>query len=324
MIKQTDPIVVFGAGSIGERHIRILLTLGYKTIWVYRQRKLPLRTIETSSVSIFTDINEIIRTGPSAAIICTPTSQHMAQALFCLQHKIPVLVEKPLSNNLAETDELKRLIMANKTYLQVAYMLRYHPLFLKIRAIIDSRKLGKLVHMQSCWTEYLPDWHPWENYEESYAARKELGGGAALTLSHDIDLLNWLADMPVSQFQIVKDYTKMPHLDVESAADISMTYENGITAQCHLNFHTRLPKRWYRFVFDDGCIEMDYQKSELITFHKQKMITQSLPDFDRNQLYQAQILDFFEQLKKENRVARALKSVEESEKIISIANNEKI
>jgi siroheme synthase (precorrin-2 oxidase/ferrochelatase) len=54
MTKQ-DPVLVIGGGSIGERHIGNLLTLGYNNIVVLRSRMLPFRTVDASKVTIVTD-----------------------------------------------------------------------------------------------------------------------------------------------------------------------------------------------------------------------------------------------------------------------------
>jgi len=318
MIKHTDPILIMGAGSIGERHISILQKLGFSNIWVYRQRNLPFRQIDVESVSSFTDRGKIVTIKPAAGIISTPTSQHLEQATFCLNHKIPVLIEKPLSHNLTGIGTLKAAVRQNKTYAQVAYMLRYHPYFNKIKTTIRTGALGKLMHMEFFWGEYLPDWHPWEDYRNSYAGRKELGGGAALTLSHDIDLSNWFTDSSIEHWEIRKNFVSMPELDVESAAGISITYRNGVSAHCYLGFQDQVPRRSYHFLFEQGRIEMDYYKSELITYSSKNTTIQSLPDFDRNQLYEAQILDFFEQTCKRNSITKALNSIEESEVIITI------
>ncbi len=126
---------------------------------------------------------------------------------------------------------------------------------------MDSEELGKLLSIQTYWGEYLPDWHPWEDYRQSYAARRELGGGVALTLSHDLDLVNWLAGSAVKTWNTLKNYRSSLEIDVESGADVSLGYENGITAHCHLNFHERVPRRWYRFVWEEGSVEIDYFKA---------------------------------------------------------------
>ncbi|GLU50656.1 Gfo/Idh/MocA family protein [Dyadobacter frigoris] len=318
MIKKDDPILIFGAGSIGERHIHILQKCGYSNIWIYRQRNLALRNVDAKTINIFTDLNRIDEIKPKAAIICTPTFQHLKQTLFCVERGIHVLVEKPLSHNLTDYDKLLQAAIQNTTYVQLAYMLRYHDFFQNIKSLVENRKMGNLIGMQTYWGEYLPDWHPWEDYQSSYAARKELGGGAALTLSHDIDLVNWLSGSPVNKWQTLKNYRSSLQINVESGADISIGYQNGITAHCHVNFHEQKTKRWYRFVFDEGSIEYDYYKSVNTTYHQKETIINTIPDFDRNQLYELQTLHFFRQINEGNFREASLRSIEESKVIISI------
>ena len=318
MIQNHDPLLIMGAGSIGERHIGILQKLGYSNIWVYRQCNGSLRNIDENSIHVLTDLSLTDQIKPSAAIICTPTAQHLKQALFCAERGIPVLIEKPLSDNLAGFDQLKATVLRNNGYVQTAYMLRFYPLFKSIKSVIENKELGNLLSMQTYWGEYLPDWHPWEDYRHSYAARKEMGGGAALTLSHDVDLVNWFSGNKVKNWSTMKNYRSALEINVESGADISIAYENGITAHCHVNFHERVPKRCYRFVFDEGSIEVDYLQSSMIFYRQKETISQTIPDFDRNQLYEAQLLYFFRQINDENRSQAAINSIRESEAIIKI------
>ena len=319
MISTDSPILIFGAGSIGERHIGILQKLGYTNLWVYRQRNLSLRSVDAASLRIVTDLAEAEKITFKAAIICTPTAQHLSQALWCVRRGIPALVEKPLSHTLEGFEELKTALVANPTYLQVAYMLRYHPFFIYVKNLIEKEELGKLLSIQTYWGEYLPDWHPWEDYRQSYAARQELGGGVALTLSHDLDLVNWLANSTVTNWHTLKNYRSSLEIDVESGADISLGYDNGITAHCHLNFHERVAHRWYRFVWENGSVEVDYPKAtcSLIKPGREAMI-QTLEGFDRNQLFEDQTKDFFRKINKGNFTATSLRTLDESQIILKI------
>jgi predicted dehydrogenase len=318
ILNHHDPILVMGAGSIGERHIGILRKLGYSNIWVYRQRNIPLRIVDKNSIHVFTDLSLTDQIKPKAAIICTPTFQHLAQALFCAERGISVLIEKPLSHDLAGFDQLKTTVQKNNVYVQTAYMLRFHTFFQSIKSISENKELGNLLSMQTYWGEYLPDWHPWEDYRQSYAARKEMGGGAALTLSHDIDLVNWISESTIKNWSTIKNYNSALEVNVESGADISIAYQNGITAHCHVNFHERIPKRWYRFVFEYGSVEVDYLKSVMTIFKPKEIITQNIPDFDRNQLYESQLLYFLRQINEGNFSEAAINSINESEAIIKI------
>jgi predicted dehydrogenase len=267
MVSKKDPIVIMGAGSIGERYIQILQSMGYHNLHVFRQRLLPLRTIEASSFNTFTKLEEIDLIQPEAAIICTPTFQHVAQSIFCLERKIPVLVEKPLGHNPYQLESLSRLLKnVNTVHFQVAYMLRYHPYFIKVKSFIDQSHLGKLLAIKTHWGEHLPDWHPWEDYRTSYAISKKMGGGAALTLSHDVDLCNWLSGSPVEKWHRMSNFQPELTEEVDSGSDISIRYQNGVTASCHVNFFERVPYRNYRFIFADGTVNFDFTQNTLTTF----------------------------------------------------------
>lgn len=319
MIALDSPILVFGAGSIGERHLGILQKLGYTNLWVYRQRNLPLRTVDGGTLRVVSGLGQLDGESFAAAIICTPTAQHLPQTLWCVQRRIPVLIEKPLSHTLEGLDELRVTLAEQPTLIQVAYMLRYHPFFQKLKVLIQKEELGTLLSVQTYWGEYLPDWHPWEDYRQSYAARQELGGGVALTLSHDLDLVNWLAGSPVKGWNTSKNYRSSLEIDVESGADVSLSYDNGLIAHCHLNFHERVPRRWYRFVFEEGSVEIDYLQATY-TLMQPGIETQThrLENFDRNQLFEDQTADFFQRINSGSFADSALRALDESRIILRI------
>lgn len=319
MITTDSPILVFGAGSIGERHLGILQKLGYANLWVYRQRNLPLRTLDSARLHIVTDLAALDEIAFKAAIVCTPTAQHLGQTLWCVRRQIPVLVEKPISHSLDGFQELKDALSRHPTLVRVAYMLRFHPFFRKIKKWAENGELGELLSAQTYWGEYLPDWHPWEDYRQSYAARRDLGGGVALTLSHDLDLVNWLVDSPVARWNTLKNYRSNLDIDVESGTDVSLCYDNGATAHSHLNFHERVPRRWYRFVFGESSVEVDYLQATCTVFRPGRdPDTQVLENFDRNQLFENQTRDFLQTVNKGSFGDSSSRTLTESETILRI------
>jgi predicted dehydrogenase len=314
------PLLVAGAGSIGERHIGILQKLGFRNIHVFRQRNRPLRNIDSDTVNIITHFDEVKAIRPVAAFICTPTSQHLAQAVDYASIGIHLLVEKPLACEVSGFELLKKKVLDNKVCLQVAYMLRFHPLMQKLKGIILNNRYGNLLNFQTYWGEYLPDWHPWEDYRKSYAARKELGGGAALTLSHDIDLAIWLTNSAISGYCTTKNYRSQLDVDVESGVDINFQFANGVTGHCHLNFFEKALKRSYRFVFENASIEIDYLKNEMTIFNPEEdVIRLQVDHFERNQMFEEQCKSFLSKI--ENfQLSESIRQIEESEKIIGICN----
>jgi len=292
MSDSNTPIAIIGAGSIGERYIRNLWQLGYRNLVVFRQRNLPFRDISDATVKVVTTWDELLAARPYAAFVCTPTAMHLPQTQALVENKIHVLVEKPLSHSVEGWEELSTAVAKNKVYVHVGYMMRHHPILAHIKGLMAQNTYGKLVSIQSKWGEYLPDWHPWEDYRTSYAARKALGGGVALTLSHDLDMVNWLADSPVEQWFIMKNYASTLELDVEAGADILLRYAGGCTANVHLNYYEKNKERFLKLVFDDASVSVDFFDSTLtITQHAVKEVLR-FENFDRNDLFVNQIKHF--------------------------------
>lgn len=313
------PILIVGAGSIGERHIRNLWQLGFNNLFVFRQRNLPFRDIADAKINVITDWAVIEEIKPYAAFITSPTSLHLQQAIKCAQLGAHVFIEKPLSHNLEGIDQLKYVVQEAGIYIRIGYMMRYHPLIIRLKEIIDNKVLGELLSFSSKWGEYLPNWHPWEDYRFSYAAKQELGGGSALTLSHDIDLVNWICSSNVVKFATFKNYKSKLEVDVESGADILLKFENGITGSLNLNFYEKVNERFLNLVFDEGSINFNYYLSKLTI--KKINITEyiELKDFDRNNLFISQLYDFFQKINN-YKISDSINQIEESEIIIKICN----
>ncbi|MEI2709772.1 MAG: hypothetical protein V9E96_12270 [Chitinophagaceae bacterium] len=83
------------------------------------------------------------------------------------------------------------------------------------------------MNIQTFWGEYLPAWHPWEDYRTSYAAQKENGGGAALTLSHDIDVVNWIANSAVQRYSSFANH----HSALRSKYQFSIRFKHCLQQQ---------------------------------------------------------------------------------------------
>jgi len=288
------PIVVFGVGSIGERHINNLINLGFNNIYAFRKRNLPLRNINNTQIQVITTWNEVKQINPVAAFITTPTSLHIEQIIECVKLGINVFVEKPLSHTTDRIDELIALVEKHKVFVFVGYMMRFHPFVVKLKEIIALKIYGELISLQSKWGEYLPDWHPWEDYRTSYAARKELGGGVALTLSHDIDLANYLIDAKIDEYHGIKNTKSTLEVDVEAGFDLIMKYDNGTTANISLNFFEKQQERFFRLVFDNASIIFDYFEATLTIKKTDGKQTIKLDKFDRNDMFVEEIKYFFD------------------------------
>ena len=112
-----------------------------------------------------------------------------------------------------------------------------------------------MVSTQAHWGEYLPDWHPWEDYRQSYSARQDLGGGVVLTLCHPLDYLRWLIG-EVDEVQASVGYTGLD-IEAEDTADIQLRFTNGVMGQVHLDYVQRPSSHWLQIIGTEGTIRWD-------------------------------------------------------------------
>ncbi|MDD2244243.1 MAG: Gfo/Idh/MocA family oxidoreductase [Dysgonamonadaceae bacterium] len=321
-VNKETPILIIGAGSIGERHIRNLWQLGQRNLIVLRQRKLPLRNIGDAQIKVVTTWEEVDKYSPKVAFVCTITKLHLKEVVNCVNRDIHTFVEKPLSHTTEGLSALERSLSEHPVYLNVGYMMRFHPYIQRIREYISDKTFGNVITIQSKWAEYLPDWHPWEDYRTGYAALKELGGGVGLTLSHDIDQIFYLMDSMPNQYFVMPNYKSTLEVNVEAGMDILMKFADGTTANLHLNYFERVKERFLKVVFDEATVEFQFFDSTL-TIRKSgsEDVIEQLDHFDRNDLFIDEARYFLEHLSN-YKMEEVSNQIETSRKIIEICNNE--
>lgn len=171
-------VLVVGLGSIGIRHLENLRQLGCGGIGVFRSRKgLPHKSVDLSGVSLHYAFDEALSHGYNAVVICNPTSLHLKYAQPAAEAGCHLYIEKPVSCSLENVGKLLRTVQKNKLVAAVGCQLRFHPNLIAVKQWLSQEAVGHVLNIQVDTGEYLPDWHPWENYRNSYAARQELGGG---------------------------------------------------------------------------------------------------------------------------------------------------
>ena len=109
----------------------------------------------------------------------------------------------------------------------VGYQLRFHPCLHKLAEIVHSGILGNLLAVRATIGEYLPAFHPFEDYRQMYASRADLGGGVVLSQIHEFDFLYSLFGLPNRIYAMGGHWSEL-EIDVEDTASILM--ECSLTA----------------------------------------------------------------------------------------------
>jgi len=293
--------LIAGFGSIGRRHLRNLLALGETDIVLYRTHQSTLDNQEIQAFPVETDLQHALDRKPDAVIIANPTALHLEVAIPAAKAGCHILFEKPVSHSLERMDELKTALHSGGGEVLVGFQFRFHPGIRKVRDLLAENVIGVPISVRGEWSEYLPDWHPWEDYRKSYSARPDLGGGVVLTLSHPLDYLRWLFG---SVNSLWAHTAQIPQLEipVESTADIFMQYQSGTFGNLHLDYIRRPAAHRFEITGTEGLIRWDNADGAVEVFEANQNRIQKfeLPQgFDRNDLFLEELRHFIRVCKHE-------------------------
>ncbi len=231
-------ILIAGLGSIGRRHLANLTALGWTRIRLYRTGRATLPDAELAAFPVEHDLSAALARRPLAVIVSNPSALHMDVALAAARAGAHLLIEKPLSHDLAGVAELDDIVARQRLHALVGFQYRFSPGLRQIKRWIDGGDIGTVVSARAQWGEYLPDMHPWEDHRVGYAARADLGGGVLLTLCHPFDYLRWL----LGEIEDVFAISARPRLqacDVEDCVEVGLIFSNGASGHVHLDFVQR-------------------------------------------------------------------------------------
>lgn len=286
--------LIAGLGSIGQRHLRNLRALGQTDVVAFRQRNWPVPP--DARVTSVDDLTAALADRPDAVIVANPTSLHLPVALAAAHTGCHLLIEKPLSHDLEGTGELEAIVAAKRLTALVGYHLRFHPGLRLVKKLLDEGRIGRPIAARIQCGEYLPSWHPAEDYRAGYSARRDLGGGAILTLSHELDYACWLFG-DVRRVAAFAGRRSALEIDVEDTAQITLEFQSGVVAQVHLDYVQRPPGRSCHVVGEGGQILWDYFGPGVSLSETSRLEWQTLPvhaGLERNDLYVNELAHFLE------------------------------
>jgi len=299
-----------GLGSIGQRHVRNLrATLGDGVdILAYRCRgQSPLLSPEmnpqsgadletTYAIRSFSNLETALSEKPDAVFVTNPNTFHLPIAMAAARAGCHLFIEKPLSHTLDGTDELVEITESKRLVAFVGYQFRFHPGLLLVKSLIDTGQLGRLVAAHIVNAEYLPDWHPYEDYRETHPARCDLGGGCLRIQSHEFDYAQWLFGMP-KRLYAVGGHLSQLELDVEDSVSILLHCDyqgKPLPVHIHLDYLQRPPQRFCEVIGDEGKVHFDYYANQAKVYDTStgKTEVHCFRDFERNEMFMNELRHF--------------------------------
>lgn len=280
-------VAVVGYGSIGRRHCANLARLGVmRTVIVRRKYGRNPAFASPDSALVVHSVPESIEAGIDLAIVCNPTALHVSVSREYLAAGIPVLIEKPLSADTAEAGRLVADAEASPVAAGMAYCLRYHPAYALAARQVRRGALGDLQAAGAWFESYLPDWHPWEDYRQSYAARRELGGGVLPTLDHEIDFLCWCLGPPRRSSGAVSR-SGLLDAEIDDTAKLTLHYDH-YAAEIELSMGARERRRGFNFIGDRQSLIFSFDEQHLRLIDHRSRVEKTLwhdPQYEINRMY---------------------------------------
>jgi len=291
-------ILIIGFGSIAKRHINNLIHNINCEIIVYSRRK-NIRFLDHKKIKVLNSLEKCLLEKPDVAFITNETAFHIPMAIKMAKSGLDLFIEKPLSNSTNGIKTLQKIVKQKKLVTQMGCNLRFHKCIIKIRRLINQKKIGKVISIQSENGSYLPDWHPHEDYRKGYASDRQLGGGIILTMIHDIDYLYWIFGNPKSIFSVSGKFSDLD-ISAEDYCSSIIEFKNNIMAELHLDFFQRPEFRGCKIKGTKGVIYWNSDKNEIRLFKNRKKVWEvvlALKKFQRNEMYIDEIIHFLKCVK---------------------------
>lgn len=287
--------LVVGSGSIAKRHIGNIKKL-FASVRVgcvsASGRLLSIDEVGGDTV-IYSSIDAALKDKLLFAIIASPAPWHAENAARLVCAKVPVLIEKPVSDSLQRFSVYRDVLAAHRDLIEIAYNLRFMSSAIRFKALLDGAYVGEVRSVSVDVGQFLPDWRPASDYRQNVSARHELGGGVLLELSHELDYLGWLFGTFKTAYCVTR-HTGALEIDVEDSVDALLVRDDHLVINLHMDFLQRAPVRICKVVGQHGTLYWDILNNGIIlhTGRDPRQVLFEDPDYDRNNMYLDQLRHF--------------------------------
>jgi predicted dehydrogenase len=250
-------VLIVGAGSIGERHLRCFLGTERADVSFVEVRA-ELRAEVAARyprAKAYADLDAALEAKPTAAVLATPAPLHVGQATTLVGRGVHVLIEKPLAVVPDGVDELRRRVRESGSVVAgVAYVYRAHPVLAAMREALASGKYGRPVELVAVCGQHFPLYRP--AYRQTYYTRHETGGGAVQdALTHVVNAGEWLLG-PVERVVADTAHQVLDGTDVEDTVHV-LARHAGIPASYSLNQHQAPNETTITVVCERGTVRFE-------------------------------------------------------------------
>lgn len=264
---------IVGLGSMGKRRIRNLFAHGEKNIVGFDIR--PDRNKEAEEKYGIKTVAALADISPDdfdALIISTSPDAHGGYIRYALKHAKHFFVEHPISD-----DGYKEILAdKNKTVKAPSCTFLFNPAIKLMKKILDEGKIGKVLAFQYHMGQYLPDWHPYEDYRDVYFSEKETGACREM-FCFELIWLNSLIGSEVKEVHGTIGKLSDLDMDADDTITAAVTYENSVRGTLLIDVIARKPYRTLRILGSEGVLEWERFEYSIKVFDAGSKKTETIP-----------------------------------------------
>lgn len=238
-------VAVIGTGKLGSIHLRIYKELaGISKIYAVDSDS--AKHLPNSGPDWLSDYRQL-KGKVDLVSIATPTITHFEAAKFFLEHKVPVLVEKPITTTLPQADKLIQLAKKNKTLLFVGHVERYNSAYQAVKENIKNPlfiECGRL--------------SVFPNRSLDISVVSDL-------MIHDLDIILDLVKDKIKKIDAKGVRVLSPSADIANAR---ITFQNGCVANITASRISAKRERKIRVFMHDCYISLDFANQEVQIYRK--------------------------------------------------------
>jgi predicted dehydrogenase len=255
-------------------------------------------------------LNDGLKEKPDVVFITNPSSKHLGIALKAARKGCNLFIEKPLSHTLRGVDLLVKIVNLKDLIVTVGYQMRFHPCYKFVSKILSEKKYGDVISASFEWGTYLPNHHPYEDYRLGYAANKNLGGGAVLGLSHEIDIICSFWGQP-EKLYVVGGKLSYLDMDVEDTVSILMGFKRDsliFPVTLFLSYAQTKEIRKFRIQLEDALVLCDLSNNRVTLFENSNeiIIQKDFSNLKRNDLFMEEMSEFINAVRKKQQSSISL------------------
>ena len=261
---------------MGRRRVRNLRRLGLEAIVGFDPRA-DRRQEAAAEYGIATvdSVEAGFAAGPDLVVISTPPDLHVRYARDAAARGLPFFTEASVVDD--DVDALIREADAAGVVAAPSCTMRFQPSVRTMHRLVGEGRIGKVLAYTHHSGQYLPDWHPWEDYRQFYAARRRTGACREI-VPFELSWLTWIVG-PVRRVAALKGRIGALDADIDDAYQVLLDHGSGALGHLLVDVLARSPIRRCTFVGSEGTLIWDWSEKKVHLF---EVATRAWTAFDED------------------------------------------